>query len=103
MPEKDPSMYAAGTYAWVFALALLGGVASYTQKVKAGISRFNLTELIGDLVTSGFVGLLTFYFCESSAIDGPLQAVFVGISGHMGSRAIFMLEQRLTRIFEPRG
>lgn len=52
-----------------------------------------MTELIGELVISGFVGVLTFYLCESAGINQLMTAGFVGISGHMGSRAVIMLEE----------
>ena len=53
---------------------------------------FRLTALLGDLFISSFAGLMTFYLCEASEIHGPLQAVLVGTSGHIGSRTIFILE-----------
>lgn len=94
MPEKDPTSYALVTYLWVFALSILGGASSFFSKVKLGMTRwFNLTELIGELFTSAFAGIITFYICEASGFHGLLTAALVGISGHMGSRAIFVMEK----------
>lgn len=94
MPEKDPSSYSMITYAWVVALAALGGTVNFMRKVKDGAARaFNFTEFIGELMTSGFAGLLTFWLCEWAGIDKMLSAVMIGISGHMGSRAIFKIEK----------
>lgn len=99
MPEKDPTTYGMITYLWIFALSCLGGMASFFSKVKSGTARwFNLTELIGELFTSAFAGIITFYICEASGFHGLLTAALVGISGHMGSRAIFVME----RFFEKR-
>jgi len=99
MPEKDPTSYGMLTYAWVFALACLGGATSFFAKVRAGTARwFNITELLGELFTSAFAGIITFYLCESAQFHGLLTAALVGIAGHMGSRAIFVLE----RFFEQR-
>lgn len=96
MPEKDPSNYAYATYAWVLFLSFVGGAVSFFQKLKMGIARsFNLTEFIGELVTSGFSGVLTFWLCGAADINGNVTAVLVGISGHMGSRAIFIIERIL--------
>jgi hypothetical protein len=100
MPPKDPLMYSLLTYGWVIALSSWGGVVSYVQKVKSGATkRFSLTEFVGELCTSGFVGVMTFYLCESAGITGISSAVLIGISGHMGSRAIFLIERFLQKKF----
>lgn len=94
MPEKDPFNYSWVTYAWVVALAMAGGVVNFTRKMREGIVRaFNVTEFLGEIVTSGFAGLLTFWICEWSGISPLLTAVFVGISGHMGSRVLLEFEK----------
>ncbi len=99
MTEKDPLSYGLLTYAWVFALSCLGGVTSFAAKVRTGKARwFNFTELLGELVTSAFAGILTFYLCQNAGFNGLLTAALVGIAGHMGSRAIFVME----RFFERR-
>jgi hypothetical protein len=38
-------------------------------------------------------GVLTFYLCTWAKFDPLLSAAFVGVSGHMGSRAIMQLEK----------
>jgi len=94
MPEKDPSNYSLLTYGWVFLLSSWGGLVNFMRKRREGTARpFNLTELVGELVTSAFSGVLTFWMCEAAGISGLVTAAMVGISGHMGSRAIFHLEQ----------
>ena len=100
MMEKDPLSYSVLTYAWVFALAILGGVVSFMRKLQLGHTRvFNLVEFIGEIVTSAFAGVLTFWICEHSGLSPLMTAAFVGISGHMGSRALFMAEGWLTKQF----
>ena len=94
MPEKDPTSYALVTYLWVVILSATGGFVSFYRKVQRGLANpFNITELIGELITSGFAGVLIFWLCEWSQLNPLLTAVFVGIGGHMGARAIFQLEQ----------
>ncbi len=94
MPEKDPTTYAAITYLWVVVLSCLGGVVNFSRKVKGGHTRpFNLPEFFGEVLTSGFAGVLTFYLCEWAGVAQLLTAALVGISGHMGSRAIFLFEK----------
>lgn len=103
MPEKSPETYSFITYGWVFALAILGGVVSFMRKLQLGHTRvFNLIEFIGEIVTSAFAGVLTFWMCEHSGLSPLVTAAFVGISGHMGSRAIFMFEGWLAKQF-PKG
>jgi NhaP-type Na+/H+ and K+/H+ antiporter len=93
MPEKDPTSYSIVTYAWVLFLSCWGGLVGFYRKYKLGYVRaFNIAEFFGDIFTSGFVGVITFYLCESSKMDPLLTAAFVGVSGHMGSRAIFQIE-----------
>lgn len=94
MPEKDPTNYSLLTYAWVLLLSSWGGVVSFLRKRREGVVRpFNIVELIGEMVTSAFAGVLTFWMCEASGFHPLITASLVGISGHMGSRAIFHLEQ----------
>lgn len=94
MPEKDPANYALATYIWVVVLAATGGAVNFLRKIKAGTARaFNITEFVGELMTSGFAGVLTFWLCEAADVNKLLSAVLIGISGHMGSRAIFKIEK----------
>ena len=93
MPDKDPLAYDILTWGWVIFLAVWGGVVNFLRKVRDGESRkFNFTELIGEICTSGFVGVMTFLLCEAASTDQLLTAVLVGISGHMGAKAIRFLE-----------
>lgn len=103
MPEKDPFNYTLLTYAWIFMLSMWGGVVSFFQKVRDGKTRAsNIMEFFGELSTSAFVGLATFYLCEFSDVDRLLTAVFVAVSGHMGTKAVFLLEQFAERVARKR-
>ena len=98
MPEKDPTTYSMITYVWVSALAAWGGLVSYLKKHREGVvSRFSVNELIGELVTSAFAGVITFWLCELGEIDPLLSAVFIAISGHMSARIIFLIENSMER------
>lgn len=102
MIEKDPTNYSLLTYLWVFALSAWGGVVSFMQKLKNGKVRpFNFMELIGELFTSAFAGVITFWLAQSANIDGLITAALVGISGHMGSRAIGYFEHWATTRANP--
>lgn len=100
MIDKDPTSYSLLTYAWVFLLAMLGGVVNFVRKLQQGhVRAFNFVEFIGEIVTSAFAGVITFWLCENANMSPLLTAAFVGVSGHMGSRAIFMAENWLKSKF----
>ena len=103
MPEKDPSTYGLITYLWVTGLAAWGGPVSFYRKVKSGETRvFNVVELIGEIATSAFAGLITFWLCEAAQLDPLVTAALVGVSGHMGSRALYQFERwAQTRLGNP--
>ena len=91
---RTPFSYDWVTYVWVLAWAMAGGCVSFIQKVKAGQARaFNFAEFVGEVFTSAFVGVLTFWLCEWAGFSQMLSAVFIAITGHMGSRALFLGEQ----------
>ena len=94
MPEKDPLTYGLITYVWVAALSAWGGVVGWIRKRRDGHARpFSFTELVGEIMTSAFAGVLTFWLCEAAGFNPLITAALIGISGHMGSRAIFHLER----------
>ncbi len=94
MKENYFDMYSYMTYVWVIGLSIWGGFANYLRKIREGhLKRFSLAELVGDLCISGFVGFITFLLCRAGDVSPEITSVFIGISGHMGSRAIFSLEK----------
>ena len=97
---KDPTTYAWLTYLWVFGLSSWGGFVSFMRKRRQGQARpFNLAEFIGEIATSAFAGVLTFYLAESAGAPQLLTAAMVAISGHMGGRAVFLMETWMERKF----
>ena len=98
--EKDPTSYSFLTYLWVFGLSSLGGVVSFLNKLKKGHARaFNIAEFMGEIATSAFAGVITFWLCENANISPLVTAALVGVSGHMGSRAILLFEEWLAKKF----
>jgi len=103
--EKDPTAYPLITYAGVVLIAVWGGIVSFLRKYREGAVRpFNFTELIGELVASAFISIITFWLCEWSDVHPLLSAALIGINGHMGSRGLFQLEEwanaRYTKFLE---
>ena len=94
VPYNDPQNYSIWTYLWVLALSAWGGISHNIERIKKGeLKKFRFVDLIYDIVVSGFIGILTFWLCEYANLDGALSAVFIGVSAHMGTRAIAPLEK----------
>src|SRR5574341_889256 len=71
------------TYAWIALWGAIGGLISFYQKVRAGSARWiNVNELVGELATSSFVGLITGMLCAAAEAPPTLTYALVGITGH---------------------
>lgn len=92
MLDKDPTTFSLLTYVWVFLLAMTGGLVAFIRRLNKSRKPIPLTEVFvrlgGELIISGFAGVLTFYLCEFWGFDQLLTAVLVAISGHLGGGAI---------------
>lgn len=96
MIEKDPTTWSYSTWALALGMASSGGVINWISRLRKGQTRaFNILELLGEIFTSGFVGLGVFMAAES--IDQPLGlcAAAAGVGGHMATRLLFALEKML--------
>lgn len=94
MMDKDPATWAASTWWLAFGMACAGGLVNWYAKIKRGYTRaFNIVELIGEIFTSGFVGLSVFF--TMAALDQPVAACAAGagIGGHMATRLLFAIER----------
>ncbi|WP_422192897.1 phage holin family protein [Aquabacterium sp.] len=91
---KDPLSYSLGQYGFMLGMSILGGLVSWYARVRAGKAElWSINALIGEVATSAFAGLLAFYLCEWTGFPPLLTASVVGISGHMGTRGIQLLER----------
>lgn len=88
------SLFDASTigYLWFTVIALWGGTASYISRMEKRGLPFSLAELIGEWVISGFSGVATALICVNLNVSFELTAAASGIAGHMGGRAIAVLE-----------
>jgi hypothetical protein len=80
-------------YIWFALLALWGGTVSYISRVRRDNAPFSFVELVGEWTISAFAGIMTALICQELEFSLILTAALAGISGHMGGRAIYMLEQ----------
>lgn len=81
------------TYLWVLGLASLGGAVHYFHKISTTKAKFSFIVLVGEILTSAFVGIITFFLCDAANFSWQTTAALVGISGHMGTRALFKFEK----------
>lgn len=89
MLEKEPAF----TYAWMIGISALGGIAGYLRKLRQGLTRkFSITEITCEVVISVFAGSITILLCESQGFEKSTTGALVGLAGHLGSRAIYILE-----------
>ena len=94
MPEKDPTTWGLATWLLALGMAFGGGAVNWYAKVKRGHTRaFNIIELIGEIFTSGFVGLGV--FMTLAAMEQPMGvcAAASGVGGHMATRLLFAIER----------
>lgn len=91
---KNPLDYSLKQYGLILGIALLGGVVSWFTKVRKGeLPSWSINHLVGELATSALAGLLCFWICEWAGSAPLLTAALTGIVGHMGTKAMAMLEE----------
>lgn len=94
MPEKDPTTWELATWLLAMGMAFGGGLVNWYARIRAGHTRaFNIIELIGEIFTSGFVGIGAFMFLASLEQPIGLCAAAAGIGGHMATRLLFAVEK----------
>ncbi len=105
MPDKDPTTWALGTWVLALSMALGGGLINWYAKLKRGhVRAFNFVELIGEIFTSGFVGLGVFMFLSSWDQPAGACAAAAGVTGHMATRLLFAIERAIERqidVYQP--
>lgn len=95
---KDAFSFPLRTYGLMLATAILGGFVSWYSKVQRGeVSPGSVFHLIGEITTSAFVGLVTFWVCEYMNLPQLVTAPIVGVAGHMGAKAITLAERILQK------
>lgn len=102
---KDPSSYPWLTYGWIVFLAMWGGTVRVLREFKLGERTWRQLALnfVTELMTSSFVGVLTFYACEAAKFSPLTTAIMTSISGYMGVRALSVLESIYQRGMNGKG
>lgn len=92
--DRVLSMFSATSlgFVWFSLIAIWGGTASYLSRLKKSQAPFSIMELVGEWTVSAFAGIITAFLCFEMGASFYTTAALAGISGHMGGRAIAMLE-----------
>lgn len=96
MPHRFSELISQGVPVFFASLlAALGGAVHYLNSIDKDGLPFRISTFILEILTSGFVGIVTFMLCDSVGWDWQLTAAMVAISGHMGARALVIIERAI--------
>jgi len=101
--HKNPLSYSLRDYGVILAIAMLGGFVRWYNAVRRGESAaYDLRILVGELFTSAFMGILTFWACEAMNVQPLITAAMAGMAGHAGVSGLLWAERVLKRFLERR-
>lgn len=87
-------------YGWFVMMAFWGGTANYLSRRNRDKTPFSIIELIGEWSISGFSGIITAYICIDLGLSFAFTSAAAGIAGHMGGRAVALIEQVIVKRME---
>lgn len=101
--DRNPLDYPIKQWLFILGMAMLGGGASWYNKVKKGeLAASNLFALVGEFVISALAGLLAFLVCDYFNMPVGITGAAAGLAGHAGARALTIAEALAQRHIEGR-
>ncbi len=98
VPDKDPTLWNGATWTLASVMAFGSGAINWWARTKQGNPRaFSVFELLGEMLTSGFVGIGAFMFLAAYDFAAGVCAAAAGISGHGAARLLYVLERAAER------
>lgn len=92
--DKDPTNWTWAVWTLAISMSIAGGFINWYARIKAGNLRsFNIVELMGEIFTSGFVGIGVFMLLEAMHQPLGICAALAGVGGHMATRLLFSIEK----------
>lgn len=99
--HKSPLSYSLREYGLILFIAMLGGFVRWYNAVRSGASAvYDLRVLVGELMTSAFMGVLTFWACEAMHVQPLVTAALAGMAGHAGVSGLLWAERVMKKFFE---
>lgn len=98
VPDKDPTLWNAATWTLACVMAFGSGAINWWARAKQGNPRvFSVFELLGEMLTSGLVGVGAFMFLASYDSPAGVCAAAAGVAGHGAARLLYVLERAVER------
>lgn len=79
-------------YSWFVFMGLWGGSVSYLERL-AKNGKHSYLRLFVEWITSAFTAIITAYGCDYFEFSFATTAGLAGVAGHMGGRALFIIEK----------
>jgi len=99
--HKSPLSYSLREYGVILLIAMVGGFVRWFTAVRKGeANAYSIRVLVGELGTSAFMGILTFWVCEAMAVQSLLTYALAGMAGHVGVAGLMWAERVLEKFFE---
>jgi LydA holin phage, holin superfamily III len=92
--DRDPLSVPLREYIMWLGISVAAGFVSWLRRVRSGDAKpHDLLYLVGELACSVMAGMVTWALCEYINAPKMLTVAMVAINGHLGTRAIMLLER----------